>query len=101
MKNIGKMMKQAAAMQQQMAAIQKELEESVFEGQAGGVVVVKVNGAMEPLEVKIAPEVLEDGDAEMLEDMILAALRSAQDAAKRASQEKMGPLMGGMGMPGM
>lgn len=101
MKNIGKMMKQAAAMQEQMAVIQKELEETVFEGQAGGVVSVKVNGGMDPLEVKIAPEVLADGDVEMLEDMILAALRSAQEAAKRASQEKMGPLMGGMGMPGL
>ncbi len=96
MKNIGKMMKQAQQMQAQMAEIQRELEATVFEGVAGGVVTAKVNGAMDPVEIKIAPEALEDADAEMLEDMILAALRSAQDAAKRASQEKMGPLMGGM-----
>ena len=96
MKNIGKMMKQAQQMQSQMAVIQKELEETIFEGTAGGVVTAKVTGAMDPVEIKIAPEALEDADPEMLEDMILAALRSAQDAAKRASQEKMGPLMGGM-----
>jgi len=96
MKDIGKMMKQAQQMQSQMAAIQKELEETVFEGRAGGVVTAKVTGAMDPVEIKIAPEALEDADAEMLEDMILAALRAAQEAAKRASQEKMGPLMGGM-----
>ena len=96
MKNIGKMMKQAQQMQAQMAEIQRELEQTVFEGVAGGVVTAKVTGAMEPVEIKIAPEALEDADAEMLEDMILAALRSAQDAARRASQEKMGPLMGGM-----
>ncbi|MBC8367144.1 YbaB/EbfC family nucleoid-associated protein [bacterium] len=96
MKNIGKMMKQAQQMQSQMAEIQKELEETIFEATAGGVVTVKVTGAMDPVEIKISPEALEDADAEMLEDMILAALRSAQDAAKRASQGKMGPLMGGM-----
>lgn len=101
MKNIGKMMKQAQQMQSQMAAIQKELEETVFEGSAGGVVTARVNGAMEPLEIRIDPEALADGDAEILEDMVLAALRSAMDAARRASQEKMGPLMGGMGIPGL
>jgi nucleoid-associated protein EbfC len=96
MKNIGKMMKQAQQMQSQMAEIQKELEETIFEATAGGVVTAKVTGAMDPVEIKIAPEALEDPDAEMLEDMILAALRAAQDEAKRVSAEKMGPLMGGM-----
>jgi hypothetical protein len=83
-------------MQSQMAEIQKELEETIFEATAGGVVTAKVTGAMDPVEIKIAPEALEDPDAEMLEDMILAALRAAQDEAKRVSAEKMGPLMGGM-----
>jgi len=101
MRDIAKMMKQAQQMQTQMAAIQKELEETVFEGSAGGVVTVRVNGSLEPVEIRIAPEALEDGDAEMLEDMVMAALRSAHDAAKRASQEKMGPLMGGLGVPGL
>ncbi len=102
MKNLNQLMKQAQQMQAQMAAAQKELAESSFTGQSGGgLVSVTLSGAMELREVKIDPEALSDADAEMIEDLVTAAFRAAQDDARRASEEKLGPLAGGLGLPGM
>lgn len=102
MKNLNQLMKQAQQMQARMAEVQKELAEAEFTGQAGGgMVSVTLSGAMELRRVRIAPEVLADADAEMLEDLVTAAFRAAQDAAQKASAEKMGPLAGGMGLPGL
>jgi DNA-binding YbaB/EbfC family protein len=101
MKNLNQLMKQAQQMQSRMAEVQKELAEAEFTGQAGGgMVSVTLSGAMELRRVRIEPEALADGDAEMLEDLVTAAFRAAQDAAQKASAEKMGPLAGGMGLPG-
>ena len=102
MSNLNKLMKQAQQMQAQMAAAQAELAAASFTAEAaGGMVAVTLTGAMELESVKIAPEVLADGDAEMLEDMITAAFRAAQDRVRKASEEKLGPLTGGLGLPGM
>jgi len=101
MGKLDQLMKQAQQMQAQMAAIQKELAESSFSGQAGGgLVTVTLKGSMELEEVKIAPQALEGGDAEMLEDLLMAAFRAAQDAVRKASEEKLGPMTRGLGLPG-
>lgn len=100
MKNMNQLMKQAQQMQARMAEVQRELAETPFNGEAGGVVTVVLNGAQELLEVKIDPAALEDADAEMLEDLITAAFRAAQSSARAASEEKLGGLTGGMGLPG-
>ena len=100
MKNMNQLMKQAQQMQARMAELQRELAETPFTGEAGGVVKVTMNGAQDLLEVKIDPAALEDADAEMLEDLITAAFRAAQGAARAASEEKLGGITGGMGLPG-
>jgi len=102
MKKLDQLMKQAQQMQAQMAAIQQELAESDFTGQAGGgLVSVTLKGDMGLSEVKISPEAFADGDAEMLEDLVTAAFRAAQEAVRKASEAKLGPLTGGMGLPGL
>ncbi len=101
MNNMNQLMKQAQKMQAKMAAAQEELAATPFTGQAGGgIVSVTLTGAMDLQEVKIAPEAFEDGDAEMLEDLVTAAFRAAQDAARKASEDKLGGLTGGLGLPG-
>ena len=102
MKNMNQLMKQAQKMQAEMAATQEELARTPFTGQAaGGMVSVTLNGAMDLLEVKIAPEALAAGDAELLEDLVTAAFRGAQEGARKASEDKLGGLAGGMGLPGL
>jgi hypothetical protein len=101
--NFGKLLKQAQKMQQEMAKIQEELAQTRVEGTAGGgVVKVVVSGAQEPLEVKIEPSAVDPQDVEMLEDLVLAALREAMEQAKALAEEKLGAVTGGLGgFPGL
>jgi DNA-binding YbaB/EbfC family protein len=100
-KNMNQLMKQAQQMQARMAELQRELAETPFTGEAGGgVVKVTLSGGQDLLAVKIEPAALEGGDAELLEDLITAAFRAAQTAARQASEEKLGGLTGGLGLPG-
>ncbi len=93
--NMGKMMKQARQMQEQMAKMTEELG---VEGSAGGgMVTVKMNGNKQILDIVIDQEVVDPEDVEMLQDMIMAAVN---DAARKADEE-MGDAMGGMMPPGM
>ena len=92
------MLKQAQKMQEDMQAMQAELEEREYEVAAGGgVVSLKLNGKREILSVKIAPEVVDPDDIEMLEDLILAALNNAYEEADELYEEKMGKF-GGAGL---
>jgi len=98
----GGMMKKIQEMQASMNRLQEELKELRVEGTAaGGLVTAVVNGHKELVDIKIAPEAVEDGDVEMLEDLIVAAVTSASEAAAGQSQEKMSELTGGMLPPGM
>jgi nucleoid-associated protein EbfC len=107
--NMNQMMKQVQQMQADVAKAQKELEsESVEASAGGGMVKVRVSGALELLDVKIDPEAVDPEDAELLQDMVLAAtneaLRSAQElAASRmgAATGGLGDLGGGLGLPGL
>lgn len=101
--NFGKLLKQAQKMQQEMAKIQEELAQAKVEGTAGGgVVKVVVSGAQEPLAVKIDPSAVDPQDVEMLEDLVLAALREAMERAKALAAEKLGAVTGGLGgIPGI
>ena len=62
----------------------------------GGVVKVVVTGDQQIQSLEIAPEVLEDGDVEMLQDMILTALNNALDQSRELAANKLGPLAGGL-----
>lgn len=96
------LMKQANQMQNKMKKLQEELATREFEGRAGGgAVVIKANGNNELVSVNIDEDVFSSGDAEMLQDMILAATNEAISEAKTTSEAEMGKITGGMGIPGL
>lgn len=101
--NMDKLMKQAQKMQAQMAAVQDELEGMSIEGVAGGgVVKAVVNGHGEVQSVSISPEVVSADDVEMLEDLVLSAIKDAAAKSKEIASQKMNSVTGGMGrIPGL
>ncbi len=100
-KNMSKLLKQAQKMQSQMMKAQEELNKKEIEGTAGGgMVKVTMNGAQELLSIKIDPEVVDQDDVEMLEDLIMAAFKNAQEQIKEFSNAAMGDLSG-FNLPGM
>ena len=93
--NIQQMMKQAQAMQEKMA---KEMEQLTVDATSGGgVVTVQMSGNKEIQSLKIDPEAIKDGDVEMLQDMIVAAINEAN----RKVDEAMKGKLGGMLPPGL
>jgi len=97
--NIQKMMKQAAQMQERM---QRELAALEVEAAAGGgMVSVRMNGHKQLLGITIEKDVLDPADPEMLQDLVVAAFNEASRKVDEATQEKLGSLAGGMGLPGM
>ena len=99
--NIAAMMKQAQAMQTRMQEVQDEVGQKTVEATAGGgVVTVTANGKGEVLSIKIDPSLIRDGDVEMLEDLVLAAVneahRRAEEMMKAALSRIAGPLAGGL-----
>ena len=100
--NMQAMLKQAQKMQEDMAAMQAELEEKEYEVAAGGGVVnVKINGKKEIVSVNIAPEVVDPDDIETLEDLIVAAVNEAIKKVESVSQDEMSKITGSMSLPGM
>lgn len=96
------LMKQAQEMQARLAAAQEELAQRTFEGTAGGgMVTAIVNGAQELISVSISPEVVDPADVEMLEDLVVAAVRQASQAAVAAASDQLGGLTGGMDLGGI
>ncbi|HEV7896356.1 MAG TPA: YbaB/EbfC family nucleoid-associated protein [Planosporangium sp.] len=100
--NLQQLMKQAQKMQQQMAEAQAQLAETELTGTAGGgLVTVTVTGSGEVTGIKIDPKAVDPDDVETLEDLVLAALHNAAEQARSLTEQKMGPLAGGLGLPGM
>ncbi len=99
---LDKMMKQVQQMQADMAAAQDALADETVEGSAGGgMVKVVVTGAGEVQSVRIAPEVVDPDDVEMLEDLVLAAVGDGLRRAQDLAAEKMGGLTGGIDLGGL
>ncbi|MBN2135912.1 MAG: YbaB/EbfC family nucleoid-associated protein [Acidobacteria bacterium] len=99
--NIKKMMEQAQQMQQK---IQEETAALQIEASSGGgMVTAVVSGNKELLELRLEPDVVNPDDVEMLQDLIIAAVNEASRKADEALQEKLGGMMGGMGLniPGL
>lgn len=95
--DLGQLMKQAQQMQEELAKAQADLAQRNFEGSAGGgMVTAKVTGGSELVEVKISPDVVDPEDVEMLEDLVLAAVRQALDAASEAAAQSLGGVGGGL-----
>lgn len=102
MSSIGKLMKQAQRMQQQMEQIQAALAARTVDATSGGgavKVVAKCDGTL--ASIKVDPAALNPGDAQMLEDMILLAANQALEQAKKISTEEMGKVTQGFNMPGL
>ncbi len=100
MANFMKMMKQAADMQKNLAAAQAALAGLELEhGAGGGAVTVKVTGDGNITAIRIAPEAVKSGDAEMLEDLVLTAVRGAQDLARETAASEMKKLTAGLSLP--
>jgi nucleoid-associated protein EbfC len=103
--NINQMMQQVQQMQAQVMKAQEGLKDEIVEASAGGgMVTVKVSGALELKELRIDPEAVDPEDVELLQDMVLAAvneaLRSAQELAASKMDQAAGGL-GGLGLPGL
>jgi DNA-binding YbaB/EbfC family protein len=102
MSSIGKLMKQAARMQQQMESIQNELARRTVEITTGGgavKVVAKCDGSI--ASIKMDPQALNPADAQLLEDMLLSATNQALAQAKAISTEEMGKVTSGFNLPGL
>lgn len=94
------MMKKIQDMQNEMARIQEEVENSEFSASAGGgAVEVTVNGKHEVLAVNIQPEVVDPEDVEILSDMIIAATNEAIRKAADTMEQRMGSATSGLGLP--
>jgi DNA-binding YbaB/EbfC family protein len=91
------MMQQLQQLQVQMEQAQASLAEETVEATVGGgVVKVVATGNQKIVSIEIAPEILEDADAEMLQDMILTAVNSALEKGQELAADKLGPLAGGL-----
>ena len=102
MVNMMKLMKQAASMQKNMEKMQAELAERTVEFTSGGGMVTAVaRGDGSITAIRIDPKVVDPGDVEMLQDLVVAAVDGALQAARDMASQEMGKLTGGMGIPGL
>jgi DNA-binding YbaB/EbfC family protein len=100
--NFKDLMQQAQGMQQRITAMQEELAGKTVTGSAGGDMVrVEVSGAQEVLSIKIEESVLSSGDAELLEDLVVAAVNDALNKSRELMTEEMSKLTGGLRIPGL
>ena len=96
------LMQQAQKMQEQLATAQAELANKSFEGTAGGgVVTATVSGSQELVSITIDPSVVDPGDIEMLQDLVVAAVNQAMKAATEAAGDQLGGLTGGLDLGGL
>lgn len=96
------MMKQVQKMQAEMEKVQNELgDKTVEEESGGGMVKAVVNGKKELVSLDIDPEIITAGDKEMLEDLVVAAVRKALDSAGKMAEDEMGNVTKGMIPPGL
>jgi nucleoid-associated protein EbfC len=92
------LLKQAQQMQAEMAKAQEQLKAEVVEASAGGgMVKVKMRGDLVLEEISIDPEAIDPEDAELLSDMVLAAVNEAIRSAQELANSKMGGITGGLG----
>jgi DNA-binding YbaB/EbfC family protein len=100
--DMGDLMKQAQQFQQKLGSIQEELAGKMVTGTAGGgMVTATVNGNGELIGIAIEKDIINPDDAQMLQDLILAAVNDGLRKAKELGKEEMGKLTGGLNIPGM
>jgi len=101
-KGFGNMMKEAQKLQAQLEALREEAAKKKVEATAGGgMVTVEANGNQEIVSIKIEREVINPEDAQMLEDLVLAACNEALRKSRELVQAEMGKITGGLRIPGL
>ncbi len=102
MPGMGDMMKQVQKMAAETERIEKELGEQRIEASSGGgMVTAAVNGKSELLDIKIDPQVVDPDDVEMLQDLVVSAVREALETAQQTKADRLSELTGGLNIPGL
>ena len=100
--NMQSMIKQAQKIQEDMAALQDDLDSREYDVKAGGgAVTVKINGKLEVLSIAIEPEIVDPDDIETLSDILTAAVNEAIKKVNTVNSEEMSKVTGGLNVPGM
>ena len=100
--NLGGMMKQAQALQDQLAKLKDEVAtKTVTASAGGGMVEATVNGAQEIISIRIDPEVMKDQDVDMLQDLVISATNEALRKSRELMADELKGLTGGMQIPGL
>lgn len=99
---MGGLMQQLQRMQEEVVRVQESLkDETVTATAGGGMVTVVMNGHQELVSLSIKPEAVDPNDVEMLQDMLIAAFKSAQEQARALAAERLGAVTGGISVPGL
>ena len=100
--NMNAMIKQAQKMQEDMAALQEDLDSREYDISAGGGVVGgKINGKKEIISIDIKPEIVDPDDIETLSDILVAAVNEAIKRVEDTNNEEMSKITGSVGFPGL
>ena len=100
--NMNSMIRQAQKMQEEMAALQEQLDQREYEVQAGGgVVTVVITGTRQIKELKISPEIVDADDIETLSDILIAGINEAIKRVDETNKSEMANLTGSLNMPGL
>lgn len=100
--NMNAMLQQAQKMQEQMTALQEELDEKEYEVSAGGgAVTVRISGKKQILALDISPDIVDPDDIETLSDILVAAVNEAVKRVDDTNAAEMQKITGGLNMPGM
>ena len=95
-------LRQAQQMQAKLAKAQEELEKATVEASSGGgAVTVVVSGRQKLCSIKISPEAIDPDDAEMLEDLVLAAVNEGMEKARELAASQLNAITGGLNIPGL
>lgn len=99
---MGGLMQQLQRMQEELVRVQESLkDETVTATAGGGMVTVVMNGHQDLMSLSIKPEAVDPNDVEMLQDMLIAAFKSAQEQARALAAERLGTVTGGISVPGL
>ncbi len=102
MKGMNEMIRQAQIMQRKMGEKQEELKAMEIEASSGGgMVTVRITGGQEIVAVKIEDSVMEGGDVEMLQDLVMTAANEAIKKSKEMMEKELSSITGGLNIPGM
>lgn len=100
--NMNAMMRQAQKMQEDMTALQEDLDSREYDVSAGGGMVnIKINGKKEILSIEIKPEIVDPDDIEMLQDILTAGINEAIKKVETTNSEEMSKITGSLNIPGL